>query len=351
VNRRSYRGVLNKIGPPSLRGKLVPVLVAAGGALLLSLTATTATASATTFNKKVGVVLYGAANEPGYYAGMASGAKTGAAATKAKLTLVDNVNGSLQQQVAAINALAQAGNSLIVVDSTDVDAAVASAAENPNSVYDIFQAPIPSGATSNVRALVPHSTYLSYVEGVLAAHLTKSKKVAFIEGAPDVPGNVNSKAFALGAKSVSPAPAETTSIVGNYSDPVAAKQTLSALVGDNVDVVSAFGDGSWPGFFQAVKGTKTLLFTPVINRCSLSPNVVGNAIQGIPSQVSSIITDFAAGTLPKGNEYVGLKNPSELSLQLCKAYNTSANQAIVNKTVAALNSGKIVIPTSITSAG
>lgn len=82
-----------------------------------------------------------------------------------------------------------------------------------------------------------------YLNGVVAAHATKSKKLGFIAAKPipQVLRNIN--AFTMGARSVNPAITTTVIFTGDWSMPVKEAEATNSLADQGVDVFTMHVDG------------------------------------------------------------------------------------------------------------
>ena len=82
-----------------------------------------------------------------------------------------------------------------------------------------------------------------YLNGVVAAHMTKSKKLGFIAAKPipQVLRNIN--AFTLGAKSVKPDITISVIFTGDWSMPVKEAEATNSLADQGVDVFTMHVDG------------------------------------------------------------------------------------------------------------
>jgi basic membrane protein A len=82
-----------------------------------------------------------------------------------------------------------------------------------------------------------------YLNGVVAAHVTKSRKLGFIAAKPipQVLRNIN--AFTMGARSVNPGITTTVIFTGDWSMPVKEAEATNSLADQGVDVFTMHVDG------------------------------------------------------------------------------------------------------------
>jgi simple sugar transport system substrate-binding protein len=82
-----------------------------------------------------------------------------------------------------------------------------------------------------------------YLNGVVAGHMTKSKKIGFVAAKPIPQVLINVNSFALGAKSVDPSITTTVIFTGDWSMPVKEAEATNGLVDQGIDVVTCHVDG------------------------------------------------------------------------------------------------------------
>ena len=82
-----------------------------------------------------------------------------------------------------------------------------------------------------------------YLNGIVAGHMTKSKKIGFIAAKPIPQVLINVNSFALGAKSVDPSITTTVIFTGDWSMPVKEAEATNGLVDQGIDVVTCHVDG------------------------------------------------------------------------------------------------------------
>jgi basic membrane protein A len=82
-----------------------------------------------------------------------------------------------------------------------------------------------------------------YLNGIAAAHATKSKKIGFIAAKPIPQVLINVNSFALGARSVDPSITTSVIFTGEWSMPVKEAEATNSLIDQGVDVVTCHVDG------------------------------------------------------------------------------------------------------------
>ena len=82
-----------------------------------------------------------------------------------------------------------------------------------------------------------------YLNGIAAAHATKSKKLGFIAAKPIPQVLINVNSFALGARSIDPTITTSVIFTGEWSMPVKEAEATNSLIGQGIDVVTCHVDG------------------------------------------------------------------------------------------------------------
>jgi basic membrane protein A and related proteins len=82
-----------------------------------------------------------------------------------------------------------------------------------------------------------------YLNGIVAGHMTKSKKLGFVAAKPIPQVLININSFALGAKSVDPSITTQVIFTGDWSMPVKEAEATNSLADQGVDVVTCHVDG------------------------------------------------------------------------------------------------------------
>jgi simple sugar transport system substrate-binding protein len=94
----------------------------------------------------------------------------------------------------------------------------------------------------NVGSYFGYIDECQYLSGIVAGHMTKSKKLGFVAAKPipQVLRNIN--AFALGARSVNPDVTCTVIFTGEWSMPVKEAEATNSLIDQGVDVITCHVD-------------------------------------------------------------------------------------------------------------
>ena len=82
-----------------------------------------------------------------------------------------------------------------------------------------------------------------YLNGIVAAHMTKSRKLGFVAAKPIPQVLININSFTLGARSVDPTITTNVIFTGDWSMPVKEAEATNGLADQGVDVVTCHVDG------------------------------------------------------------------------------------------------------------
>ncbi|MFC2024213.1 BMP family protein, partial [Chloroflexota bacterium] len=126
-----------------------------------------------------------------------------------------------------------------------LDAANIVSTENPDIPFAVTCAPMPGseGYAENLASMYWTEEEPGYLAGILAANLTKSKKVGFISGTdiPCVAKTLN--AFRLGANSVDPEVDVEWAFLGSWADVAKERELATALIDMDCDIIFALWIG------------------------------------------------------------------------------------------------------------
>jgi basic membrane protein A len=96
---------------------------------------------------------------------------------------------------------------------------------------------------ANVGSFFGYIDECQFLNGVVAAHASKSKKLGFIAAKPIPQVLQNINAFTLGARSVDPSITTRVIFTGDWSLPVREAEATNSLIDQGVDVVTCHVDG------------------------------------------------------------------------------------------------------------
>jgi basic membrane lipoprotein Med (substrate-binding protein (PBP1-ABC) superfamily) len=186
------------------------------------------------------------------------------------------------------------------------DAAAAVAADFPHTVFITTSGNTVRPNVAPLRFLLEEATYL---EGMLAAQLSKSGKAGAVGGMaiPSVKSTI--LAFEAGAVAARPDFKVVTSYVGNWEDVGAAKEAALALSQQGADFLFHNADAAGLGVFQAAEERNVLAFGSNKNQNDVNPNVVlASAVIDIPRAFLEVAAEVKEGRFVSGIKKMGMKD-------------------------------------------
>lgn len=175
------------------------------------------------------------------------------------------------------------------------DAAVRVAPDFPNTLYITT-----SGSTTgpNLAGIRFAFEEPSYIAGVIAAGMTKSKKLGAIGGTELPPVKASFEAFTAGAQSVDPTIEVAVSYLGNWDDVAAGKEQALAQIARGTDVIFQNADAAGLGVFQAARESrKAWVIGSNADQNSIAPEVtLGSVLIDLPLAFLTVGRDIRDGT-------------------------------------------------------
>jgi basic membrane protein A len=185
------------------------------------------------------------------------------------------------------------------------DAAATVAPDFPDTVFITTSGNTVRKNVAPMRFMLEEATYL---EGMLAAGMSKTGKAGVVGGIeiPSVKSTVI--AFEAGAKAVRPDFTIVTAYVGNWEDVGAAKEAALAQIQQGCDFLFHNADAAGLGVFRAAEERKVYAFGSNKNQNEVAPDVViASAVADIPRAFVQIARDVKEGHFVGTIERLGMK--------------------------------------------
>ncbi len=185
-------------------------------------------------------------------------------------------------------------------------AAVAVAPNFPGTVFIITSGSAVRHNVAPLRFMLEEATYL---EGMLAALLSKTGKAGAVGGMeiPSVSSTI--MAFRAGARSVRPDFEVVTSYVGNWEDVGGAKEATLALIQQGADFIFHNADAAGLGVIQAAQERHVLAFGANKNQNDVAPDVVlASAVIDIPRAFLTVAREVRDKQFVAQVERLGMKD-------------------------------------------
>lgn len=185
------------------------------------------------------------------------------------------------------------------------DAALRVAPEFPRTIYVTTSG---TGTAKNVAGIEFAFEEASYLAGMVAGAMTKTRTIGMIGGTELPPVRRSFAAFALGARSMNRGVNTLASYIGNWDDVSAGKEQALAQISRNADIIFQNAGAAGLGVFQAAKEAKNVR---VIGSNSDQNNVAPDVILG------SVVIDLPRAFLAVAREVKNGKfTPRVISLGL-----------------------------------
>ncbi|PDT43776.1 BMP family ABC transporter substrate-binding protein [Sinorhizobium fredii] len=194
----------------------------------------------------------------------------------------------------------EAGHKLILGEVFGVeDAARAVAKDYPDVAFLMGSSFKPDAAVLNFSVFDNYIQDASYLSGLIAGAMTKSKNIGMVGGYPIPEVNRLMNAFMAGVKEVAPDTKFQVAFIGSWFDPPKAKETAFAQIDGGADLLYA----ERFGVSDAAKEKKILAIGNVIDTQADYPDtVVASALWHFEPTLDKAIAEVRAGTF-KANDY------------------------------------------------
>jgi simple sugar transport system substrate-binding protein len=193
----------------------------------------------------IGVIYVGARGDYGYNQAQAQAAAVIKKLPNVKVVEEENVPETIAVQKTMEAMIEQDGATLIFATSFGYfdPHVLKMAAKYPNVRFAHCGGLWKAGNPPNITSYFGYIDECQYLNGVVAGHMTKSKKLGFVAAKPipQVLRNIN--AFTLGAQSVDPSITTQVIFTGDWSMPVKEAEATNSLVDQGCDVLTCHVDG------------------------------------------------------------------------------------------------------------
>ena len=186
------------------------------------------------------------------------------------------------------------------------DAAAAVAPDFPDTVFITTSGNTVRKNVAPLRFMLEEATYL---EGMLAAGMSKTGKAGVVGGIeiPSVKSTVI--AFDAGAKAVRPDFIIVTAYIGSWEDVGAAKEAALAQIQQGCDFLFHNADAAGLGVFRAAEEKKVYAFGSNKNQNDVAPDVViASAVADIPRAFLQVAREVKEGRFTGRIERMGMKD-------------------------------------------
>lgn len=160
------------------------------------------------------------------------------------------------------------------------DAALAVAEDYPTTVFVVSSGRIAGPNVASLEFRLGEATYLA---GILAASLSKSRRAGCVGGIKLPVIEATFAGFAAGARSVDPDFAVATAYTGSFEDVAAARAAADAMIAQGADVLIHNADAAGLGVVQAAREKGVWAIGANSDQSAVAPDtVLASAVISIP---------------------------------------------------------------------
>lgn len=241
----------------------------------------------------------------------AAGAERAIAELGVTGTIIETAGSS--EHDAAVRRAVQDKPDLVVTIAVDAPIVQEIAEEFPEQKFaaqeTFFFEGVPDLDNLELYNILTHEN--SYLAGIAAGMLTRTKKVGAVGGGDFPSINMFIVGYEEGVKSVCPDCETVRAYVGGntpFSDPVRAKEIALGLYSEGADILYQVAGRSGEGVLDAAKETNNFAIGVDSNQDDLYPgNVIVSAMKRVDNAVFSFVQSVVDGTYTAGETTVGLK--------------------------------------------
>lgn len=297
---------------------------------------------------KVALCVTGAVNDMGWCQSAYDGLKLLEEKYGAEIAYTENIQAA--DMVAAFTDYAANGYDIVIGHGFQFgDPALEVGAQYPDTKFICVEADVSS---DNVASYVMKYEEGGYIEGILAAHMTKSNKIGFIgpiEGASLIK---IMNGFEDGAKSVNPDIEVQTAWTGSFTDTALAKEAAQAMIDGGVDFIAHDANECGNGAIAAAQEAGIYATGDSYDQHELAPEtVLTSSMYNVPVLIEAAYNDIANGEFKGEVKYLGM---AEGVVEMAPYYDMeSVIPEDVRKEIAELieqiKSGEFVVPCDTTA--
>ncbi len=255
------------------------------------------------------IILPNARGDRSFIDSAAAGAERAIAELGVTGTIIETAG--VQEHDAAVRRAVQNSPDIVItiaVDSTTIDEIVDEFPEQNFAAQETFFPAPPDYPNLAVYNILTHEN--SYLAGIAAGMLTRTKTVGAVGGG-DFPGiNLFIVGYEEGVKSVCPDCEVLKAYVGGsnpFADPVRAKELALGLYSQGADILYQVAGRSGEGVLEAASDTGNFAIGVDSNQDDLYPGtIIVSAMKRVDNAVYAFVQSMVDGTYEAGETTVGL---------------------------------------------
>jgi basic membrane protein A len=244
------------------------------------------------------------------------------------------------EQVEVIRQFAQQGFNIIIGQGGQFGEALQIVAKEFPDQNFIFSVATDTGGVPNLTAATVSYSHAGYLGGIMAAHTTKTNKVAMITGEWYDPHRQMEASFKAGVAAVNPNIQVTSVTTGDWADVTKAREASLALVADGYDVLFPCLDAAFVGVLAAAEDSNNVYVVgAVVDMAQVTPSVT---VGSVVFNWEELGYQEAAGLLLDGGSHV-LGMAENGIIPVVNDLLSAEGKAAVDAAVAALKAGEVDI--------
>ena len=187
---------------------------------------------------------------------------------------------SQDEQLEVIRQFAQQGYEIIIGQGGQFGEALQTVAKEFPEKNFIFSVATDTGNIPNLTAATVSYSHAGYLGGIMAAHTTKTNKVAMVTGEWYDPHRQMEASFKKAVADVNPDIQVTAITTGSWSDVTKAREASLALIADGYDILFPCLDAAFVGVLAAAQDSKDVYVVgAVTDMAKVAPEVtVGSVV-------------------------------------------------------------------------
>lgn len=311
--------------------------------LLAACTSAAGPSSAGQGKLKIAMLLSGPINDHDWNSVGFEGLKSAATDLGLEFTYTENVTDADAERV--LRDYATRGYGLIFAHSFSFGDATLKVAKDFPNIY--FMAGTAQETAPNMGTYDNPDYQGAYLAGMLAAGVSKSGVIGWVDGNPSPNMLANLHAYEAGAKEMNPEVKVLYTFIGSWFDPPKSKEAAMAQVEQGADVLSAQG----VGVIDAAKEKNVLALGAMTDQNYMAPdNVLTSVTWNLAPLIKAVAQTVLDGKWESKNWSYGV---SQGSVQLAPFHGLDNKIPAdvlqkVNDKMDAIKSGKFVVPQDTT---
>ena len=297
---------------------------------------------------KVALCVTGAVNDMGWCQSAYEGLKLVEQDLGCEVAYTENV--AAADMVAAFTDYAANGYDVVIGHGFQFgDPALEVGELYPDTKFICIEA---EAASDNVASYVMKCEETGYLEGMLAASMSKTGKLGFIGPVQGASLIKIMNGYEDGAKEVNPDIEFQTAWTGSFTDTALAKEAATAMIENGVDVLGHCANECGTGALNAAEEAGIYATGDSYDQYELAPKaILTSAIYNVPELIKTAVTDIQEGNFEGTVKQLGM---AEGIVELAPYHDMESVipddvKALIEEKAEQIKSGEFVVPCDTTA--